>query len=88
MQNPRVSTDTHQAVISENSVYFEESRPTSRDILQFLDFKCIKKEPAYIDVVNQYSWGGKLKLQYQVFLSKPKHFNSLNIILKGKLLYK
>ncbi len=42
----------------EQSVYFEESQSSSCDILLFLEFKCIKMEPASIDVVNQYSWRG------------------------------
>lgn len=55
-QNPWVLTDAHHAVFLEHSVYFEESQSSSCDILLFLEFKCIKREPAYIDVVNQYCW--------------------------------
>lgn len=38
----------------EHSVYFDESQSSICDILLFLDFKCIKREPASINVVNQY----------------------------------
>ncbi|KAF0028219.1 hypothetical protein F2P81_019306 [Scophthalmus maximus] len=61
----------------EHSVYFEESQSSSCDILLFLEFKCIKREPAYIDVVNQYCWRGELMLRCQVFHSKLTHFNRL-----------
>lgn len=57
----------------EHDVYFEESQSSSCDILLFLEFKCIKKEPAYIDVVNQYCWRGELMLWCQVFHSKLAH---------------
>lgn len=46
----------HRAALWEQSVYFEASQSSSCDILLFLDVKCIKREPAYIDVVNQYCW--------------------------------
>ena len=62
---------------SQRGVYFEESPSSSCDILLFLDFKCIKREPAYIDVVNQYCWRGELMLRCQVFHSKLTHFNRL-----------
>lgn len=55
---PRVLRDTHHVAFLEHSVYFEESHSSSCDILLFLESKCIKREPAYIDVVNQYSWRG------------------------------
>lgn len=41
-------------IFLEHGVYFEESQSSIYDILLFLDFKCIKREPAYIDVLNQY----------------------------------
>lgn len=37
------------------------------DILLFLDFKCIKREPACIDAVNQYCWRGDKMLLFQLF---------------------
>lgn len=33
----------------ENSVYFEEAQSSISDILLFLEFKCIKREPTYIE---------------------------------------